>query len=120
MRHLLDFVTVFKEFGFMDNVTNFMERSKEFEQAHYSCKELLEEPIGKIERFVSRWLLIALAANFAVMLLGFIFINKEITKIRKKVDHRYFQIEDILEDIHSVKIENGKVVRDYQPLNKER
>jgi len=99
----------------MDNVTSFLDRSKNFEEAHYSCKELLEERVDRIERFVSKWVLIAIAINFMFMLFGFICLNTASSKIKTKVDHRYFLIKEILEDIHNVKIENGKVIKKYQP-----
>jgi hypothetical protein len=97
----------------MENVTNFLERSKEFEQAHYSCKELLEDRINKIERFTSRWILIAIGGLFLFMTLGFVYFHFKFVDLRKKVDHRYFLLKESIEDVHNVKIENGKVIRNY-------
>lgn len=107
--------------GNKDNVTSFFDRSKEFEEAHYSCKELMEAPLSRIENFVSKWLLIAIGVLFLVMITGFTYFHLELTslrknelvELRKKIDHRYFLLKESLEDIHKVKIENGEVVRDY-------
>lgn len=98
----------------MSNVKSFMERSKDFEQAHYSCRELLSNQIQRIDNFVSKWLLIAVAVIFLVQASGFTYFYFELTKLRKKVDHRYFLTKESLEDIHRVKIEKGKVIRDYK------
>ena len=102
-----------REIGIMDNVKSFADRSREFEQSHYSCKELLEGRINKIETFVSRWILIAIGVLFLFTVAGFVYFHFEVVALRKKIDHRYFLLEESLEDIHKVRIENGQVVRDY-------
>lgn len=98
----------------MSNVKSLLERSKEFEEAHCSCKELLQDQIQKIENYICKWLLAAIAAVMLVQIIGFSYFHFELVKLRKKVDHRYFQTEEILEDINKVKIENGRVVREFK------
>jgi len=97
----------------MDNVASFIERSKEFEQAHYSCRELLEERINNIEKYVTRWLLIAIGGLLLLTAAGFTYFHFRFMDLQKKVDYRYFLIEESLEDIHGVKLELGRVVRNY-------
>lgn len=97
----------------MSNVKSFAERSKEFEQAHSSCRDLLQEQIQKIENYVSKWLLIAISSVILIQAAGLAYFYFAIIDLRKKIDHRYFQTEEMLEDLYKVKIENGKVVREY-------
>jgi len=97
----------------MENLTSLKDRNKDFEEAHRTCKELLEERINKIETFVSKWLPIAIGAVFLFQILGFTFFYFAYVDIRKKVDHRYFKTIEALEDINKVKIENGKVIRRF-------
>ncbi len=99
--------------GNNNNVTSFLNKSKEFEEAHYTCRELLQDRINNIETFVSRWILIAIATVFLIQILGFIYFHFSYVDLLKKVDHRYFNIKESLEDIHNVKIENGRVIRSY-------
>lgn len=98
----------------MNNVKSFAERSKDFEQSHYSCKELLQDQMQKIENYTCKWLLVAIASMVLIQIAGFTYFYFELIHLRKKIDHRYLQTEEVLGDIHKVKIENGKVVRDYK------
>lgn len=43
-----------------------------------------------------------------VNIYGFVYYNMHFTKIRKKIDHRYFNITRSLEDIHNVEIDTYK------------
>ena len=97
----------------MGDVTNFLERSKEFEEAHYSCRELLEEQLNKIEQYSTRWLVIAIGALFLFMFFGFIYFNFKLTEIRKRVDYRYFLLKENLESINHVKLDKGKIIEKY-------
>lgn len=98
----------------MNNITNLIERNKNFEEAHYSCKELLDDRINKIEKYVTKWLLYAIAGTFIFTASGFIYFHYKYIDLKKKVDHRYFQIEEMMEDIHKVKIDNGNVTGVYK------
>lgn len=95
------------------NVTSFLNRGKEFEEAHYSCRQLLEERIKRIEVYVSKWILIALGSLLLLMSSGFVYFHYEFIKVRKKINHRYFNLKESLEDIHKVKIEQGSVIKNY-------
>ncbi|HSA07539.1 MAG TPA: hypothetical protein P5556_10220 [Candidatus Gastranaerophilales bacterium] len=97
----------------MEKVASLFERNKNFEEAHCTCKELLDDKINKIETYVTKWLVISMSALFLFMSFGFAYFYFEAIKIRKRIDYRYFLIEESLEDIHNVKIENGKVIRNY-------
>ncbi len=97
----------------MDNVTSFLERSKDFEQAHYTCREILEERINKIENYVSKWILIAIGVMFLFMIASSIYLNYKINLVKKRVDYRYFLLEESLEEIHSLNLDKGKVIRNY-------
>ena len=101
----------------MGNVRSLLERSRDFEEAHCSCRELMEDQLQSIEDYASKWLLIGLVVLLLVQILGFSFFyykfTSEFTRLEEQVDYRYYQTEEILEDIHKVKIEGGKVVRDY-------
>ncbi|OGI01345.1 MAG: hypothetical protein A2Y25_02495 [Candidatus Melainabacteria bacterium GWF2_37_15] len=97
----------------MSNIKSFAERSRDFEEAHHSCRELMAAPLNKIENYVTKWLIAAIGAVILIQAVGFTYLYYELMHLRKKVDHRYFLIEESLEDIHHVKIENGKVVRNY-------
>ncbi len=97
----------------MEKVRSFLDRSKDFEEAHCTCKELMADQINQIGEYTCKWLLIAISANFLFMILGFVYFHFEIIALRKKVDYRYFLMVETLEDIHYVKLENGKVIRNY-------
>ena len=57
----------------MDTVSSLLERSKRFEEAHCTCKELLEARIKKIEMFVSKLLPIAITTILLLQVLGFMY-----------------------------------------------
>ncbi len=97
----------------MSNVASLLERSREFEEAHYSCKELLEGQINNIEKYASKWLVLGLAVNLLFMLVIAVYFHFQVIGIRKNVDHRYFLIQESLADIHKVKLDNGKVSQRY-------
>lgn len=46
----------------------------------------------------------------AIQGFSFMYFNYELTRIEDKVDYRYFLTKSTLEDIHKVKIEDGRVV----------
>ncbi len=97
----------------MGDVTSFLERSREFEEAHYSCRELLEKQLNRVEQYTTKWLLIAVGVLFLFMFFGFIYFNFKLVEIRKRVDYRYFLLKENLESIHHVKLDNGKVIEKY-------
>jgi hypothetical protein len=97
----------------MDNVRSLLERSKDFEEAHYTCKELLEERINRIEKYVTKWLAIGLAANLLLMAMMGVFFKFEFVKLRKRVDYRYFLIKESLESINGVKLDKGNVLQKF-------
>jgi hypothetical protein len=94
----------------MGNVKNLLERSREFEEAHYTCRELLQGQLKKIEDFSSKWTLVGLDVLLLFQVFSFIFFYNKFILLEKKVDYRYFLTEESLEDIHKVKIEDGKVI----------
>ncbi len=98
----------------MGDLKSFTERSREFEQAHYSCRELLQEQIEKIEKYTTKWILLSIAGMLLTQLAGFSYMYYEFIQLRKKVDHRYFLTKESLEDIHKIRIDNGKVISDYK------
>lgn len=98
----------------VENITCLAERDKKFQEAHCTCKELLDDKIDKIETYISKWIPIAIGALFLFQVLGFSYFHYAYIKIRKKVDHRYFNTMEALEDLHKVKIDNGKVIRDFK------
>jgi len=101
----------------MGNVKSLAERSRIFEEAHCSCRELMEDQLQSIEDYASKWLLIGLAVLLLVQILGFSFFyykfTSEFTRLEEQVDYRYSLTMETLEDIYKVKIEEGKVVSDY-------
>lgn len=97
----------------MDKVTSLLERNKTFEEAHYSCRELLEDRINNIETYVSKWLVIGLGVNFLFMALVSVYFNFQFVRLRKKVDHRYFLIKESIESVHGVKLDNGNVLQKF-------
>lgn len=97
----------------MDNVRSLLERNKQFEEAHYTCRELLEDRINNIEKYVSRWLVIGLGVNFLFMALIAVYFNFQFISLRKKVDHRYFLIKESLESIHGIKLDKGNVAHKF-------
>lgn len=98
----------------MGDVTCFAERDKKFQEAHCTCKELLDSRIGKIEAFIGKWLPIALGMLILVQLLGFTFFYFAYVDVLKKVDHRFFLLEESLENIHKVQLDNGRLIRDFK------
>jgi len=97
----------------MGDVKNFIERSKEFEEAHYSCRELLQSQIQRIENYISKWIFLSIVGMLLIQISGFTYMYFEFIQLRKKVDHRYFLMKESLEDIHKVRLDNGKIVSDY-------
>lgn len=97
----------------MGNVKSLLERSRDFEEAHCSCRELMEDQLQTIENYTSKWLLIGLATLLLIQVLSFIFFSYKFTQLEKRVDYRYFLTKESLEDIHKVRIEEGRVIRDY-------
>ncbi len=98
----------------MDNVTSFEDRSRCFEDAHRTCREVLGGRIKKIETFAGKWLPIAIGVLFLAQILGFVFFYFAYVDVLKKVDHRYFQIIESLEDIHKVQLNKGRLIRDFK------
>ncbi|HSA05756.1 MAG TPA: hypothetical protein P5556_01095 [Candidatus Gastranaerophilales bacterium] len=94
----------------MGTVKSLLERSRDFEEAHCTCRELMEDQLHKIESYTTKWMLV----GFSILLLGqagsFIFFYNKFDLLEKKVDYRYFLTKDSLEDIHKVKIEEGRVI----------
>lgn len=97
----------------MSNVKNFADRSREFEQAHHSCRELLQGQMEKIEQYTTKWILAAIAFVVLLQAAGFTYFYFELINLRKRVDHRYFLTKESLEDIHKLRLENGRVIREY-------
>ena len=105
----------------MGTVKSLLERSREFEEAHCSCRELMEDQLQTIEDYTKKWLLIGLAALFIFQIFSVAFFYYKFSQLEKivfnkfdlienKIDYRYFLTKDSLEDIHKVKIENGRVI----------
>ena len=40
----------------MGNVKSLLERSRDFEEAHCSCKELMEKQLQRIETYTTKWM----------------------------------------------------------------
>lgn len=97
----------------MGNVTSFEERSKCFEEAHRACREVLGDRIGNIENFIGKWLPIVLGMLILVQLLGFTFFYFAYVDVLKKVDHRFFLLEESLEDIHKAGLSGITGKRDF-------
>ena len=68
-----------------------------------SIKELLREKINILIMLV----IILIACN----LISILYINNKIDRICKKIDHRYFNLNTSIEEIHKVKINtaNGEI-----------
>lgn len=98
----------------MGDLTCFADRDKRFQEAQCTCKELLDDRIKKIETFTGKWLPIAIGVLFVFQVLGFTCFYFAYIDVLKKIDHRYFKTKESLEEIHKVKIENGKVIRDFK------
>lgn len=58
-------------------------------------------------------LFIIIMVCFAVLIMQQIFIIQSMDKIKRKVDHRYFNITNSMQDIYNVEIEtlHGRVVK---------
>lgn len=58
-------------------------------------------------------LFIIIIVCFAVLFMQQIFIIQSMDKIKRKVDHRYFNITNSMQDIYNVEIEtlHGRVVK---------
>ena len=96
--------------GVMGTVKSLLERSREFEEAHCSCRELMEDQLQTIENYTKKWLLIGLATIFLTQVISFIFFCYRFVELEKRVDYRYFLTKESLENINKVKIEEGKVI----------
>ena len=94
----------------MGTVKSLLERSRDFEEAHCSCRELMEDQLDTIEDYAKKWLLIGLASIFLIQVLSFVFFCYKFSELEKRVDYRYFLTKESLENINKVKIEDGKVV----------
>ncbi|OGI01481.1 MAG: hypothetical protein A2Y25_02015 [Candidatus Melainabacteria bacterium GWF2_37_15] len=100
----------------MGTVKSLLERSREFEEAHCTCKELMDKQLQKIEKYTTKWMLVGFSILLLCQVGSFIFFynfsyNKFVL-LEKKIDYRYFLTEESLEDIHKVKIEDGRVIWD--------
>ena len=60
----------------MGNVRSLLERSRDFEEAHCSCRELMEDQLQKIESYTTKW-----------MLVGFIILNKNLRFLSKSINN---------------------------------
>lgn len=109
----------------MGEIKSFSERSRDFEEAHKSCRQLIVGQLDRVENYVSKWILVGLGLIFLIQIAGFsyfyyklantnLMVEKRLIDVKKKVDHRYFLTKETLEDLHKVRIENGKVVQDFK------
>lgn len=102
----------------MGNVKSLLERSRDFEEAHCSCRELMNDQLKKIETYTTKWMLVGFGALFLLNVVSLTIFYSQIISVKEKVDYRYSLTMETLEDIHKVKIELGRVVSDYsKPAN---
>lgn len=85
----------------MGDVTSLYEdKNKSWEEAHCTCRELMQDQLQKIEDYNTKWILVGLSVLLLLQVGSFVYYYFEIKTLKKVIDYRYFLTKESLEDIH--------------------
>ena len=97
----------------MSSINSFSERNRGFEETPFPSQELMDYQLQSLKFYLRKWMMVILIILLVILGFSFMYFNYEFSLLRKTVDYRYFLMEELMEDIHNVKIERGRVVREY-------
>ena len=82
-----------------------------------NSQELMDYQLKSIKFYLRKWMMVILISLLLIQGFSFIYfnytvsqLNEKLVILEKKIDYRYFLIIESLEDIHKVKIEDGRII----------